>query len=322
MLYSTFSWMILFKNAVSQGIEAYFIDIIVAILAFCDDVCLLSPDESELQILLNICDNYSKNWAIEYNVSKCKYMVFGSNKFNNNIFILNNLPLSYTDSIKFLGIEFNKDLNFSNFFINKFQSVSNSYFSLNSFGFKPGGINPFLQSFVYKSFCISRLLYGLEIFSLNKTTINRINVCQNNIIRYITGLSKNSHVSNTRNVLKIMNIPDLYKYMKLIFVKNVKNNSICNDIFKYMLNADFKNNTKSFIKDFISICSELNLNKQYVADNINSISKDFKEKCLDYDLDIEHELIITCLNNNHDFNMISQLNLVTYAGPLFDKNNA
>ena len=126
----------------------------------------------------------------------------------------------------------------------------------------------------------------------------------------------------TRNVLKIMNIQDLYKYMKLIFVKNVKNNSICNDIFKYILNANFKNNTKSFIKDFVSICSELNLNKQYVVDNINSISKDFKEKCLDYDLDIEHELIITCLNNNHDFNMISQLNLVTYAGPLFYKNNA
>ena len=53
-----------------------------------------------------------------------------------------------------------------------------------------------------------------------------------------------------------MNIQDLYRYMKLIFVKNVKNNSICNDIFKYILNANFKNNTKSFIKDFVSICSE------------------------------------------------------------------
>ena len=88
------------------------IDIIVAILAFCDDVCLLSPDENELQILLNVCDNYSKNWAIEYNISKCKYMVFGSNNFNNNLFTRNNLPLSYTNSIKYLGIEFNKDLNF------------------------------------------------------------------------------------------------------------------------------------------------------------------------------------------------------------------
>ena len=296
------------------------IDIIVAILAFCDDVCLLSPDENELQILLNICDNYSKNWAIEYNISKCKYMVFGSNNFNNNIFTLINLPLSFTNSIKYLGIEFNKDLNFSNFFINKFQSVSNSYFSLNSFGFKPGGINPFLQSFVYKSFCISRLLYGLEIFFINKTTINRMNLCQNNIIRFITGLSKNSHVSNTRNILKIMNIQDLYKYMKLIFIKNVKNNSISNGIFRHILSSNFKNNTKSFIKDFVLICDELNLNKQYVVDNIDVVSKDFKEKCLEYDLDIEHELIITCLNNNHDHNMINQLNLVTYAGPLYDKN--
>jgi hypothetical protein len=75
----------LIQECCQSGIGTYFIDIIVAILAFCDDVCLLSPDESELQILLNICDNYSKNWAFEYNVSKCKYMVFGSNKFNNNI---------------------------------------------------------------------------------------------------------------------------------------------------------------------------------------------------------------------------------------------
>ena len=70
-----------------------------------------------------------------------------------------------------------------------------------------------------------------------------MNVSQNNIIRFTTGLSKNSHMSNTRNVLKIMNIQDLFKYMKLIFVKNVKNNSFCNlKIFKYILNANFKNN--------------------------------------------------------------------------------
>jgi hypothetical protein len=76
-------------------------------------------------------------------------MVFGSHKFNNNIFLLESRPLSFCTNIKYVGIEINKDLNFSNFFINKFQSVSNSYCSLNSFGLKPAGINPFLQSFVY-----------------------------------------------------------------------------------------------------------------------------------------------------------------------------
>jgi hypothetical protein len=60
---------------------------------------------------------------------------------------------------------------------------------------------------LYKSFCISRLLYGLEIISINKKTLNKLNVSQNNIIRYI-------HISNTRKILRILSINNLYDYMK------------------------------------------------------------------------------------------------------------
>jgi hypothetical protein len=80
-------------------------------------------------------------------------------------------------------------------FIKKIQSVSNSFFTLNTFGFRPGGINPHLQACVYKSFCLSRLLYGFEIMSVNKKTLNKLNVNQNHIIRYMTGLSKHSRIS-------------------------------------------------------------------------------------------------------------------------------
>ena len=60
----------------------------------------------------------------------------------------------------------------SKFFIDKFSSVRNSFFSLNAFGFKPGGgVSPFLQAYIYESFCISRILYGLEIMHIIK------NVC-------------------------------------------------------------------------------------------------------------------------------------------------
>jgi hypothetical protein len=38
--------------------------------------------------------------------------------------------------------------------------------------------------------------------------------------------------------------------------------------------------------------------------------------CREVDENIENELTRTCLENNHDFLMISQLNLVTYAGPI------
>jgi hypothetical protein len=40
----------------------------------------------------------------------------------------------------------------------------------------------------------------------------------------MTGLSKNSHKSGTLKLLKLFTIHELYSYMKLIFVKNLKNN--------------------------------------------------------------------------------------------------
>jgi hypothetical protein len=34
--------------------------------------------------------------------------------------------------------------------------------------YKPCGVSPFTQAYIYKTFCISRILYGLEIMNLNK----------------------------------------------------------------------------------------------------------------------------------------------------------
>ena len=84
-----------------------------------------------------------------------------------------------------------------------------------------------------------------------------INLSQNTIVRYMAGLSKNSHISDELKILKIFNMHELYLYMKLIFVKNLKNNFICKKIFEYLLIANYKDksSTKSFIKDFKNVRS-------------------------------------------------------------------
>jgi hypothetical protein len=72
----------LIEECHKAGVGAVYIDLIVAILVFCDDICPLSINESEMQSLLNICDNFSKKWAIDFNPSKSKFIVFGSNKLS------------------------------------------------------------------------------------------------------------------------------------------------------------------------------------------------------------------------------------------------
>ena len=93
-------------------------------------------------------EKYGQNWAIDYNLQKCFFMVFGNarKKYKEAKVFLNNIELKHTDLVKYLGIVFSNNLNMSSFFINKFNSVSKAYYSLNGFGFYPGGVNPFLQS--------------------------------------------------------------------------------------------------------------------------------------------------------------------------------
>ena len=97
---------------------------------------------------------------------------------------------------------------------------------------------------------------------------------------------------------------------------------MCARIFDYLLISNYKSNTMSFIKDFDIICDKLELDEDYIINNINQVLLSFKKisrEISNYD-SCESEIITTCLRNNHDRNFITQLNLATYAGPLFDKN--
>jgi hypothetical protein len=65
-----------------------------------------------LQSLIVICEKYAKQSAIEFNFSKCNFIVFGSNKLNNTAFILNNQPTKFhtllipnTKDLKYFGFQ-------------------------------------------------------------------------------------------------------------------------------------------------------------------------------------------------------------------------
>ena len=89
--------------------------------------------------------------------------------------------------------EFNSidsSLNFNENAIEKFINVQKKVFSLSFLGLKPNTIPPHLQSFIYKTYCLSQFTYGLESSVLNKDTRDYLNICQNNILRQIIGIHK------------------------------------------------------------------------------------------------------------------------------------
>jgi hypothetical protein len=63
-------------------------------------------------------------------------------------------------------------------------------------GLTPNGVSPELKSFLYKTYCLSQFTYGLETATLKATTIQTLNIAQNNLIRQIIGLQKNCHMTD------------------------------------------------------------------------------------------------------------------------------
>jgi hypothetical protein len=133
-----------------------------------------------------------------------------------------------------------KNINERYYLVDKFSKVRKSFFSLNSFGIKPGGLNPFLQAFIYNTYCLSKITYGLEIMSINKKTINTMNVMQNKLIRYLLQLSSFNHLSSIHQALKILNFKHLIFKYKLCFVSQLEGFTLSKKVFRH-IKTDEKN---------------------------------------------------------------------------------
>jgi hypothetical protein len=126
---------------------------------------------------------------------------------------------------------------------------------------KPNGLNHFLQIFLYKTFCLSKIHYGMELFSLNLSTIKKLNSFQNSLIRNLFKLPKFSHMTNLLCALNIFDIRVLQYKFKLIFLKRVNDHPLTKQIFEFLY-SKFNVNTKSssFLKNIYDIMEILNCN--------------------------------------------------------------
>ena len=128
-----------------------------------------------MQTLLNICKRFGELWRIKFNAKKTKAITFGKCIFKNVQFKLNGMEIEIVKELEILGYTFKSDKLDDNAVIeNASKKVWKSFYSLVSFGMKPNGFRPFLQAFLYKSYCLSRMTYCLEIMIIsNKTVITK-----------------------------------------------------------------------------------------------------------------------------------------------------
>ena len=269
----------------------------VSIIVYADDILLISPCALHLQMLLNECTSFGMAWRLKFNPSKSNIIEFGQLVIPDVSFELSNGILNVADEITYLGVKINKDLNFDYLTCEKFKNVQKSIFSLSYLGLKPNMISPFLQAFIYKTYCLSQFTYGLETSTLTRKSREFLNISQNNLIRQIVGLSFSCHISKIFKCLRLYNFHDLYLKAKLSFIDTLKNNELSCKIF--LLLCENKNKisprSKSFKKDINLLESHYNNDILIIKEDAYKLSKKFYKNFRSSDGITDS--IRTCLEN-------------------------
>ncbi len=98
----------------SGGVGVKLGDDCISVLAYADDLVLLSENEPDLQNLLNVLNSWCHRWQLCINLDKTKVMHFRKKTCNKTIFdfTINGVPLEVVSEYKYLGILLNEHLDF------------------------------------------------------------------------------------------------------------------------------------------------------------------------------------------------------------------
>jgi hypothetical protein len=75
-------------------------------------ILLISINDHQQQILLNICGEYGEKWKTKFNSKKSNIIEFGEQFFQNSDFYLNKCLIPKVEKIEYLGVFIDKNLDF------------------------------------------------------------------------------------------------------------------------------------------------------------------------------------------------------------------
>ena len=205
----------------------------VSCLAYCDDLLLLSPVKTHMDILLKTCIGFSEDWKVRFNPDKSiSYSLFRPEGAS---FEANGISIPATDlGFIYLGMPIGNHKFVVEHFNKKFASVERAFYSLRGIGCSVGMLPPKSLAFIYKTYCQSICKYGMECLYIDDKSLGVLNVRQNILIKYALGLDSRCRTKPLLHCLGVDQIGQLYHKHKLIGIKQVLKNELSANVFEWL----------------------------------------------------------------------------------------
>jgi len=180
---------------------------------FADDTTILSSNKclqtatNHLQDHLVMLQHWFQKWRIKINENKSTFITFTLGLKNSQPIILNNKTIQTQNSIKYLGLHFDKRLTWATYIKNKRSSLNLKLHKFRQFMRSNLSLNNKLL--IYKQIIRPAMTYGIRIWGTSKNSnINKFQAFQSINLRYLT--NSPWYVSN-RSLHKDLKLPTISK---------------------------------------------------------------------------------------------------------------
>ena len=164
----------------------------VGVIAFADDIALLSNDPTELQQMLNITFQYTQEWRYKINPTKSAVIVLNQHRtISGHSWHIDGEPIDEVSSYKHLGITRTCDPQ-HDYAADTITKGYRAFYAL--VGTSPLGarVVPHIAAKLWTTFCVPRMLYGCSSVPFSKAMLNRLDKAQIHLFKRILGFPATS----------------------------------------------------------------------------------------------------------------------------------
>ena len=198
------------------------IDYDINCAAYADDITIVARCGNDLQYLFDIAYKFSMKWRFEYNPKKCAILIIGKNNIPGNCdnkIKLGNTVINVSDSETHLGVGLvTSKQNEVEYIKSRITSCKSVCYGVQSLGSYSTPVSPIVASKLYKSVCIPKLCYGVEVMDIETDTLSCMEQFHSSSSKIFQGLPiQSASVGSVWNIgwLSIESIIDIMRLMFL-----------------------------------------------------------------------------------------------------------
>ena len=237
------------------------------VLAYADDLVLISNDEGELNAMLNFCHKYSVDNEFEFNIKKSKILkVHSRNRTTAAQHTMGGQALEEVEHYKYLGIPLGRA-----FHSNSRPAAFARYFELierkaqarsmvvRFLGAKRDGLRPKTGLLLYKLLVRPIMEYATPVICFNKKQMEKLETLQNGAIKAACGLRYNTKTESVRIVTGIESLQLRMAFLKLKHLYRIQtkpSNSLVHVILKEIQNQHRSEKRPGFLSECEKLCGK------------------------------------------------------------------